>query len=180
MDELGAMKAISEQLEKLADPERNRVLAWALSKYAHGGIAAPDLAGSPTKKAGTKPPKNATKTKSPKKAKSVISMDKSLNLSPSGTKSAAEFASEKAPSNVLQKCVVAVYYLRDFLEMENVSVSAVFTYFKTLNWPIPADLRNALQKAGSMGWLDTADAEDIKITTMGENLIEHSLPPKTS
>jgi hypothetical protein len=58
-----------------------------------------------------------------------------------------------------------------------VTVSAVYTFFKTLNWPLPADLKNALQQAGSAGWLDTADAENIKLTSTGENLVEHSLPP---
>jgi hypothetical protein len=105
-------------------------------------------------------------------------MDKSLNLSPGGKPSAAQFAAEKKPSNVKQKCVVAVYYLRETLGLDKVTASAVHTFFKTLNWPLPADLKNALQQAGSAGWLDTADAADIKLTSMGENLVEHKLPPK--
>jgi len=105
-------------------------------------------------------------------------MDKSLNLSPGGKKSAATFAGEKAPQNVLQKAVVAAYYLRDVLEVEAVTAQGVFTFFKTLNWPVPSDMKNTLQQAGTKGWLDTKESEDIKITSMGENLVEHSLPPK--
>jgi len=78
----------------------------------------------------------------------------------------------------MQKCVVAVYYLRDKIGMEKVTVQAVFTYFKHLQWPIPTDLKNTLQQAGSEGWLDTANSEDIKLTAMGENLVEHALPAK--
>ncbi len=33
-----------------------------------------------------------------------------------------------------------------------------------------------MHQAGSAGWLDTADSEEIKLTSMGENLIEHELP----
>lgn len=184
MDEIEAMKAIAGSLEKLSGEERVRVLGWANSKYSFSPASA-----SPTKPstspdvepAASKPttkPVSAPKAKGSKKAKSIISMDKSLNLSPGGKKSAATFAGEKAPQNVLQKAVVAAYYLRDVLEVEAVTAQGVFTFFKTLNWPVPSDMKNTLQQAGTKGWLDTKESEDIKITSMGENLVEHSLPPK--
>jgi hypothetical protein len=105
-------------------------------------------------------------------------MDKSLNLTPSGKPSATDFATEKTPSNNYQKAVVAVYYLRETIGLSAVTVPGVFTFFKAVGWPAPTDLRNTLQKAGSEGWLDTADGDDIKLTSMGENLVEHSLPAK--
>lgn len=105
-------------------------------------------------------------------------MDKTLNLSPQGKQSAAQFAAAKAPSNVKEKCVVAVYYLRDVVELPNVTAQAVFTFFKSVQWPTPADLKNTLQQAGTDGWLDTANSEDIKLTSLGENLVEHDLPRK--
>lgn len=106
-------------------------------------------------------------------------MDKSLNLIPSGKQSAVQFGGDKAPTNVIQKCVVAVYYLRDILEMDKVTVEAVFTFFKTLSWPVPADLKNTLQQAGTHGFLDTSDSQHIKMTSLGENLVEHDLPAKS-
>jgi hypothetical protein len=183
MDELDALKAISERLEKLSADERIRVLAWLNAKYVPGATTSAPLTHSTGAVSESKlPPKGRSNQKTAKKpkAKSIIAMDKTLNLSPSGKKSAAQFASEKSPSNVLQKCVVAVYYLRETLELGKINVSAVYTAFKTLGWAIPSDLRNTLQQAGSKGWLDTADAEDIKVTSMGENLVEHSLPSKTA
>ena len=189
MDEIEAMKVISERFEKLSEDEQARVLSWVVSKYG-GGATFKGAAGAPHEHAGHHTPaagttKGATakqppapKVKGTKKAKTIISMDKSLNLAPSGKKSAVDFAAEKAPANVKQKCVVAVYYLRDFIEVPNVTTSAVYTFFKTLGWPVPADLKNTLQQAGTEGWLDTADGEDVKLTSMGENLVEHSLPPK--
>jgi hypothetical protein len=59
--------------------------------------------------------------------------------------------------------------------MDAVTVGHVYTFFKELNWPTPSDLVNTLQQAGTEGWLDTADAEDLKVTTRGENLIDHQL-----
>jgi hypothetical protein len=187
MDEIETMKAIAEKLEKLSGEERGRVLNWAASKYGLpiGPASPPVPAAAPASHShaaaspkASPPSTNGPKSKTSKKAKSIIAMDKSLNLSPSGKVSAADFASGKAPQNVMQKCVVAVYYLRDTIEMESVTVSAVYTFFKTLGWPIPSDLRNTLQQAGTKGWLDTKDGEDIKLTSMGENLVEQSLPPK--
>lgn len=181
MDELDALKAISERLEKLAADERTRVIAWINAKYAGTVGATPMPPPTPAVTVSTKTTKKSggdQKGSKKSKAKSIIALDKSLNLSPSGKKSAAQFATEKSPANSMQKCVVAVYYLRDILELEKISVSMVYTVFKTLGWVVPADLKNTLQKAGSEGWLDTGDAEDIKLTSMGENLIEHSLPPK--
>lgn len=186
MDEIDAMKAISDNLEKLSGEERARVIAWALAKYGaegfHGGFQQPPTnrhqsapVEKPAAKSEASRPKNS---KASRKVKSIISMDKTLNLSPSGKLSASQFAAEKAPSNVMHKAVVAVYYLRETIGLQKITVSAVYTFFKSLSWPLPADLRNALQKAGSEGWLDTFDGEDIKLTSMGENLIEHELPAK--
>lgn len=187
MDEIEAMKAIAEKLEKLSDDERGRVLSWANSKYGIGlpSPAVTNFVGAMKESAAPTPTaqspsigKPSAKPKSSKKAKSIISMDKTLNLTPPGKKSAVDFATEKVPSSVTQKCVVAIYYLRETLAQPAISVSSVYTFFKTLGWPVPSDLKNTLQQAGTKGWLDTKDGEDIKLTSMGENLVEHSLPPK--
>lgn len=172
MGEIEAIKAVAEALEKLENDARARVLAWAQSKFGTGAPHA--SAGQKTSTAAFTPPKG----KASKKAKTIISMDKTLNLSPQGKESAVDFAASKAPSNAREKCVVAVYYLRDVIGLEKVTAQAVFTFFKSVQWPTPADLKNKLQQAGSAGWLDTSSSEDIKLTSSGENLVEHSLPVK--
>ncbi len=173
MSEVKAIESIDALLGGLSAEERVRVLSWAQLKFGGAGAAEADR-----QPAGAGAGSHAAKSKPSKKSKTVISMDKTLNLSPSGKTSAAQFAAEKSPSNVKEKCVVAAYYLRDFVEMQQVTAQAVFTFFKQLQWPTPADLKNTLQQAGTAGWLDTADSDDIKITSMGENLIEHDLPAR--
>ena len=185
MDEVEAIKTVSSALESLEKDAQARVLMWASARF---GVATPisDPVLPPNLKAhdGHVPSKpiataaSSPKGKSGKKAKTIISMDKTLNLSPSGKESAVTFSAAKAPSNVMEKCVVAVYYLRDIIELEKVSTQGVFTFFKTAQWPVPTDLKNTLQQAGTKGWLDTADSEDIKLTSLGENLVEHNLPKK--
>jgi hypothetical protein len=185
MSEVKAIEAVDNALAALDPDERARVLGWAQLKYGAPSQVTPapvqpPLA-QPMSPAPAPAPTNTSslsKAKASKKTKTIISMDKNLNLSPTGKPSAVQFATEKSPANVMQKCVVAVYYLRDTTEMQKVSTQAVFTFFKHLNWKVPADLRNTLQQAGSAGWLDTADGEDIKLTSSGENLVEHDLPPK--
>jgi hypothetical protein len=184
LSEVKAIEIIDNALAALGPEERARVLAWAHSKYGapaqiNSATDQPPLAqATPAIPAAADKSSNTSKPKTSKKTKTVISMDKNLNLNPAGKPSAVQFATDKSPTNVMQKCVVAVYYLRDTIEMQKVPVQAVFTFFKHLNWKVPADLRNALQKAGTEGWLDTADSEDIKLTSSGENLVEHDLPTK--
>lgn len=182
MDEIQAMQSLATALENLGDDARVRVLSWANAKFGGGKVLSDSAVHTPSPAAVQKPaaPSKKPSGKASKKAKSIIAMNKSLNLSPSGKISAIQFQSEKSPKSVIQKCVVAAYYLRDIAELEQITVSDVFTFFKTANWKVPADLKNTLQQAGSKGWLDTADGEDIKITSMGENLIEHDLPGKTA
>ncbi|MES2861077.1 MAG: hypothetical protein V4701_06360 [Pseudomonadota bacterium] len=189
MSEVDAIKAVSDAIEPLEKDAQMRVLAWATAKFgttpinfASTGATSPVInppAAGPAASAATAAqatPKSLSKGKPGKKAKTVISMDKGLNLTPQGKLSAVAFAGEKLPSNVKEKCVVAVYYLRDVIEVDKVTVQGVFTFFKTVQWPAPADMKNTLQQAGTEGWLDTADGEDIKLTSLGENLIEHKLP----
>lgn len=186
MDEVKAIEAVAKALEPLTNDERDRVLAWAQAKF--GSSPAPRMAQSDisspshsTPEPVAKPEKPATttnsKSRSTKKTKTVLSMDKDLNLHPSDKQSAREFLESKNPSNVKEKCVAAVYYLGRILNIDKISTSMVYTTFKDLQWKVPSDIRNTLQQAGTAGWLDTKDSDDIKLTVNGENLVEHDLPP---
>jgi hypothetical protein len=183
MSEVKAIETIDTALGALDPAERERVLEWAQKKFggpfiptvAHHPVSpsAQPVAHAPAASAPKAKPKAVTK-----KSKTILSMDKNLNLNPSGKASAAQFAADKSPTNVKEKCVVAAYYLRDVLEVEKVTAQGVLTFFKHLSWPVPSDLKNTLQQAGTAGWLDTSDSDDIKITSSGENLVEHDLPTK--
>jgi hypothetical protein len=179
MNEIETIKLISDAFETLQAEERVRVLGWAQAKYG-GSRVSPlppqgDVQSRPNNSRDALP-----KARASKKAKTIMSMDKSLDLSPKGKQTASEFAKAKSPSNAKEKCVVAVYYLKEIIELKQISARGVFTYFKTVQWVVPADLKNMLQQAGSEGWLDTSDSEDIKLTSLGDNLIGHDLPRKSA
>jgi hypothetical protein len=169
------MQALDDALLELVDDDaRRRVLAWVNAKFLGPATA-------PVKQATPVPPpaggaKRTTGKKTKGKAKVVYKQIKDLNLRPDGKESAHEFVEKKKPTNLRQKCVVALYYLLHVLELNKAGVGHVYTVFKNVEWPVPIDLLNTLHQAGSEGWLDTADSENLKITHIGENLVEHDLP----
>ncbi|MEO1303279.1 MAG: hypothetical protein AAFV36_08930 [Myxococcota bacterium] len=173
-----ALKVIDEALSSLDQDAQARIMAWANQKFlgaapavaAPAGVAAPAPSAPAAKKAEKKP---STRSSKPKP---VLKVDKDINLFPEGKKSCNEFVEEKSPTNAKQKGVIAIYYVREILEYEKVTTSHVAAFFKAVGWAMPSNLPNTLQQAGTEGWLDTADAEDLKITSQGENLVEHRLP----
>lgn len=102
MEEIEAIKVISEKLEKLSEEERARVLAWANAKYGgKSSASASQVHSTPTTssaKSANVSKQTGGKAKGPKKAKSVITMDKTLNLSPSGKPSANDRSLRAQPS----------------------------------------------------------------------------------
>src|ERR1700761_4866999 len=122
MSEVKAIEAVDNALGALGPDERTRVLTWAQLKYGAPAqiSSAAHQPAQPNSPAQPPAPTFAAKAKPQKKAKTIISMDKTLNLSPQGKASAVQFATEKSPSNVVHKCVVAVHYLRDIIEMQKV------------------------------------------------------------
>lgn len=184
--EIDALKEVDEALQAIDEEARKRVLSWANSKYLGtaievGGVVEPDAtekhhSPAPKKKKATSTKKKATKTT--KKSKTTYKLLKDINLRPSGKTYAQDFVSEKNPPNIKQKCVVALYWVLNVLELEKAGIDHIYTVFKGVQWPLPGNLPNMLHQAGSAGWLDTSDADDIKITPMGENVVEHDLPKK--
>lgn len=182
--EIDALKEVDEALQAIDEDARIRVLSWANSKYlgtsveAAGAVHAEVKEDNPPPAAKKKAKVAKKKTKATKKSKATYKLVKDINLRPSGKTPAADFVSEKNPANMKQKCVVALYWALNVLQLEQAGIDHIYTVFKGVQWPLPGDLPNMLHQAGSAGWLDTSDAEDIKITPMGENVVEHDLPKK--
>lgn len=177
MSELEAMKLIDDSLSQFDDPAtRDRILEWAWSKFS----SQPTPTGSRKEdKKGKKTKKNKGKVKKATKPKFAISMVKDLDLNPSDKQTFADFVAEKKPSSNHEKSVSCVYYLQHILEKAPITSSHVFTCFKVMGWRLPSNLDNTLQWVASQkGWLDTRSMANIKVTTHGENLIEHDLPHK--
>ncbi len=102
-----------------------------------------------------------------------------MNLKPSSKKFLSDFVKEKNPSSNKQKIIVAIYYLHHELNHSSIDPNAVYTCFKHMNWRVPANIESELfWLASQRGWLDTSNRMDIKITTHGENFVEHDIVKK--
>lgn len=121
--------------------------------------------------------KRAARKSGGSRAKQSFSIDKNLDMVRGGPKSLKDFASEKQPKTVLDKVLIAVYWLTRVLEGDQpATLDRVYTCFKHMEWPIPSDLANTAQQAGVKGWLDSRKRDDIKVVIGGENRVEHELP----
>jgi len=180
--EIGAIGIIDNTFSRLNDNEaRDRVLRWAFQKYASKSLLS-EMETEENKIKGPKPGKKGKKVKKKAKAKKsgkiIYSVVKELNLNPKGKKSFSEFSEGKKPRSIKEKCALCIYYLVNILKSKQNGINHVYTCFKNKKWRIPKDLRNMLHQTASEGWLDTSSQDDIKITPIGENLIEHDLPKK--
>jgi hypothetical protein len=127
----------------------------------------PDTDGSPD-----------TKGKSRQARRGGPAIDKNLNLRPKTGKSFRDFAALKNPKTAFEKNVVAVHWLKS-AGVKTIGPDQVYTCYKDAAWRIPTGLYNSLAvTASKKGWLNTADMNQITVTTQGENLIDHDLPRK--
>ncbi len=175
--ELDAMKIIDEALSKIEDEvTRLRILNWVWSKYSKEKPPN-DKEIIVTKPKNKKSIKKSKAKRSSKKQKTTLSIVKSLNLSPKGKKSFKDFIKSKQPKSDQEKCTVSVYHMQHNLEIENIDVNHIFTCYKISKWRVPKNLDGTLKVTASQkGWLDTSNGNNIKTTTLGENLVEHDLP----
>jgi hypothetical protein len=185
LSEVDAIKVVDEALVSIDDKEaQKRILRWAYEKYCSGttlpgnGLEQNVNDGLSLNKDSLKKKKN--KSNKPGKSKKIsYSIDKSLNLKPTGKTSFSDFASQKSPITDREKVVVCVYYLQNKIGEKPIDINHVYTCYKSINWRLPSDLVSVLRWVASQkGWLDTSDSADIKMTTHGDNLIEHDLPRK--
>ncbi len=103
---------------------------------------------------------------------------KDLNLRPEGKTSWRDFYDQKKPNTQEHKITVAIFYLKNILEIDKLTPHHIFTCFKDVNARTPKHLPQAIRDiAKRKGWLDTSERGNIKITNHGENFVEHDLPP---
>lgn len=74
---------------------------------------------------------------------------------------------------------MCVYYLVEKAEIAPATLDHVYSCYRYVDWPVPADMRNSLQVTASRkGYIDTSNTEDIKIEPKGVNHVERGLPAK--
>lgn len=151
-----------------------------LSKHSFNGVPA-DINGGEGKP-NPAPRSSSTakrgRTKEAVKRKESFSIIKDLDLSSKGNKkSLREFFKEKAPSAALGKNAVFVYYLQNEAKITGITIDHIYSCYKDVNERVPEALKQSiLDTSSKKGWIDTASMTDIKMSTPGENFVEHDLP----
>lgn len=109
-----------------------------------------------------------------------LAVIKDLNLKKEGgTVSLRDFYSQKMPEVFSEQNAVFVYYLNRMKDIDGITPSHIFTCYKEVSARVPgAFYQSLLDTARKKGWIDTRDTNQIKITTVGENFVEHDLPKK--
>jgi hypothetical protein len=120
--------------------------------------------------------KTANGKKAPSKSKSSFTVVKDLDLVSGGKPPFKEFLEGKKLKSAFEKCLIAVYWLsKNTKNPKPVTVDQVYTIFKYAGWPVPSNLVNTIQQAGSKGWLDSHSSSDIRVVVAGENHVEHEM-----
>jgi hypothetical protein len=90
-----------------------------------------------------------------------------------------EFYKEKSPRNGFERNTVFLYFLEKTKKVGKITVDHIYTCHKHTNIPVPNALKqNLFDTAFRKHWINTTDMNDLKLTTAGENLVEHELPQK--
>jgi hypothetical protein len=124
-------------------------------------------------------PSEPPKTGKAKKKETPVTIVADLNLRPKGKKSLRDFYGEKKPRSNEQSFAVMVYYFEKILAITGITADHIYSAFKDLELRVPARLRTVMSNSATRHrWIDTRNLSDIKLTTHGENFVEHDLPRK--
>lgn len=109
-------------------------------------------------------------------------LNKDLDLHPSGKQSFEDFAAEKQPRSNEDRYAVVVYYLEEILGLSPITRNEVGTVFRRMaGWQEPANVGAALRVTQSRkSTVNCTELDDIKITPAGRNFVEHKLPAKVA
>jgi hypothetical protein len=102
-----------------------------------------------------------------------------INFRPPDRQSFKELIAEKQPSSIDQKNIIAVWWLEQVAEINEIGVGHVLSAYKECDWREPSNPANALQITASREhWLDTKNMKSIRTTPSGRNLVQFDLPIK--
>ncbi len=110
------------------------------------------------------------------KSNKAAPQDRDINLFPDGKTSFADFAVEKSPRTMDEKYAVAVYWILRVAELPIATVAQVVSCFIAADWSLPSQVANAASQSRKAGYLSSAKAEDLQLTSIGINLVNKQLP----
>jgi hypothetical protein len=113
-----------------------------------------------------------TKKKFKAKKQSIVT---DLNLRPKDGKSLDDFISELNVKTNLERNVAFLYYLIHELNISGIELDHVYTCYRHLKVRVPAAFYQSVADTGVKGWIDSSNTEDLTLTSIGLNYVEHDL-----
>lgn len=106
-----------------------------------------------------------------------------LDFVPDNQPALKTFFAEKDPGSDMEQVLVFGYYIQQILGLANFGPGHALSAFKHVGKPIPRDLRQTMRNMKPMkgstqgkGWLNFTNIDEARLTTEGENVVEHELP----
>ena len=199
--EMIVMQKCTEAFIELDSDARVRVLNYLISRFeintpeqivnqninantgGQSGVNSNSSSSSSKIKGKPKPPNRqtqTTKSKSVPKAGQKYSIVSDLDLYPKDKLTLKDFFSNHNAKKFFEKNLAYVYYLRNVLGVNPVTINHVYTCYKGTNQKIPGNLYQSLvDTRDRKGWLDTRDMNDIQVAVPGANHLEHELTVTT-
>jgi len=105
-----------------------------------------------------------------------INLVPNMEFRPAGQKTLKAFIEEKSPTNDVETVVATVYYMQHVMDLAKIGPPHVMTAFKEVGKAIPVDLKATIRHIKKTKvWLNFNDIDDIRMTTQGDNFVEHEM-----
>ena len=113
----------------------------------------------------------------PKKDRNAgIQLVGDLDLVPNGKPALKGYFAEKAPGSDMDQVLVLCHYFQHVLQLATFGLGHILTGFRHVDEPVPVDLRGTVRHIkNSKAWLSFTDMENIRVTTQGDNRVQHEL-----
>lgn len=149
---------------------------------AKADLTTPDSAEEESKSSTSRIPAAKVKTtknsgtKSKSKPTGDIKFLTDLNLRPKGKESLKDYFAKYDIKSGEEFSLMIVYYMKEVLKEQKVTLNHLFTAFKELGEKIPQHFKQTLiNHKNRKNWIDVSDWEDIKYTIPGMNHMEHDI-----
>jgi len=144
-------------------------------KYVQQILEGKSIAKSTISKA-HKSKEKQTNTKKKSSSSQECKLDTNLNLRPKGKIGLKDYINQYKKPTSEEKILIFVYYLREELKEENISINQIFTCLKEIGDKIPAHLKQVIRNVkSSKGWINIDNWDDLNFTIQGMNHIEHDI-----
>jgi hypothetical protein len=102
---------------------------------------------------------------------------RNIDFRPEGLQSLRDLVAEKQPKSINERNLVAIYWLEQVLEIQEIGMGHLLAAYKEEQWREPSDLEIAARSTASRThWLDTSNTKAIKTTPTGRNIVKHDMP----